>query len=37
MLFGPLDLPFFNVSIREDISPAVQGGMKKESRLGLDK
>ena len=37
MQFGPLDLPFFNDSIREDISSVVQGDTKEESRLGLDK
>ena len=37
MLSGPLDLPSLNDCIREDTSFDVQGEIKKESTLGLDK
>ena len=37
ILFGPLDLPSFNDCIREETSIDVQGEMKNESKMGLDK
>ena len=37
ILFGPLDLPSFNDCIREETSLDVQGEIKKESKLGVDK